>query len=131
MQYRHVEAGIGKWQALCVALHWREVHLFSARQSPVQHGAIQIEADIPMVHWQIRQVEPRADAGQQHATRCRGQRGQAVLTRRLRGARNRRVVERRDQRVAVLQTQCSTRGMASVNSGISASKCVPSSATIW
>jgi hypothetical protein len=31
----------------------------------------------------------------------------------------------------VLQAQCSTRGMASANSGISAVKCVPSSATIW
>ena len=84
-----------------------------------------------MLRRQMGKVEPGADAGQQYVAGFGGQGSQAAQPRRQRGSGNRRVVERGDQRVAVLQAQCSTRGMASVNSGISASKCVPSSATIW
>jgi hypothetical protein len=42
-----------------------------------------------------------------------------------------RVVKRRDQRVGMPETQCRVRGMARTNSGIAASKRVPSDATIW
>ncbi len=131
MQYGQVEAGIGEGQALGIALHRREVDLAGARQGTAQHGAVEVEADVTMLRRQERQVEPGADASQQHAAGFGRQGGQAALPCRLRRPGDRRVVERGDQRVAVLQAQCSTRGMASVNSGISASKCVPSSATIW
>ena len=131
VQYRHVETGIGKRQALRVALNWREVHIRCAGQGTAQHGAIEVKADVMVLRRQVRQIESGADAGQQHAARRGGPGSQAALARHLRGVGNRRVVERGDQRIAVFQTQCSTRGMASVNSGMSASKCVPSSATIW
>lgn len=131
VQHRHVEAGIGKRQALGIALDRREVDLFGARQGAAQHRPIEVEADVMVLRRQVRQIEPGADAGQQYAAGFGGQGSQTALARRLRGAGNRSIVERGDQCVAVLQAQCSTRGMASVNSGISASKCVPSSATIW
>src|SRR5574343_641578 len=79
----------------------------------------------------MRQIETGADAGQQHPSRCGGQCVQAAFARGLCGTAQHRVVERSDQRVGVLQAQCRARGLASTNSGISASKWVPSSATIW
>ena len=131
VQHRQVEAGIGERQALRIALDRREVDLSGAWQGAAQHRPVEIETDVMVLRRQVRQIEPGADAGQQYAAGFVGQGSQAALARRLRGAGNRCVVERGDQRIAVLQAQCSTRGMASVNSGISASKCVPSSATIW
>lgn len=131
MQHRGVETVIGKRLALDIALYRPEIDGTDPRQGAMQHGAIEVEADVAVLGRQKRQVEAGADAGQQDAAGFAGQGGQAALTRRLRGAGDGRVVERRDQRVAVLEAQCRTRGMASVNSGISASKCVPSSATIW
>ena len=84
-----------------------------------------------MLRRQVRQIQPGADPGEQDAVGFGRQGSQAPLARSMRGTANRRVVKRGDQRVAVLQAQCNTRGMARVNSGISALKCVPSSATIW
>ncbi len=130
MQYRHVETGIGERQALRIALHRRERDMPGARQGATEHRAIEVETDISVLRWQVGQIQPGTDAGQQYVAGFGGQGSQAAPPRRQRGAGNRRIVERRNQRVAVLQAQCSTRGMASVNSGISASKCVPSSATI-
>ncbi len=131
VQHRHIETGIGERQPLGIALDRREVDLSGAWQGAAQHGPIEVKSDVMMLRWQVRQIEPGAYTGQQYAAGFGWQGGQAALARRLRGTGNRRVVEWGDQRIAVLQAQCSTRGMASVNSGISASKCVPSSATIW
>lgn len=79
----------------------------------------------------MRQIQSGPDAGQQDPAGFGGQRGQASLAGGLRGAADDRIVKRCDQRVTVLQAQCKTLGMAKANSGISALKCVPSSATIW
>ena len=83
-----------------------------------------------MLGRQMRQIESGADAGQQDPRWLGRQGGQAVLAGAPGGGGDGRVVERRDQRIAVFEAQCSTRGMARVNSGITASKLVPSSATI-
>lgn len=49
MQHGAIEAGIGEGQALGIALHRLEVDLANARQSSLQHGAVQVEADIMML----------------------------------------------------------------------------------
>jgi hypothetical protein len=79
----------------------------------------------------VRQIKAGANAGQQHSAAGTGQAGQAMPAGRPSRPVDRRVVKGGDQRIAVFETQWSTLGMASVNSGISASKWVPSSATIW
>ena len=85
-----------------------------------------------MMLWrQVGQIEPGADTGQQNPAWFGRQGGQAAPPGAVSGAADHRVVKRGNQRIAVLQAQCSTRGMASANSGISALKWVPSSATIW
>ena len=131
MQHGVIEAGIGEGQALGVALYWRKVEFANARQGALQHGTVEVEADVMMLWRQMGQIQPGADAGQQDPAGFGGQGGQAALAGGLRGAANCRIVKRGNQRVAMLQAQCKTLGMASANSGISALKCVPSSATIW
>ena len=84
-----------------------------------------------VLRWQVRQIQSGTDTGEQDTLGFGRQGGQTALARSMGGTANRRVVKRGDQRVAVLQAQCNTRGMARANSGISALKCVPSSATIW
>lgn len=131
VQHGAIEARIGEGQALGVALHRLEVDMRSAGQGAAQHGLVEIEADVMVLSWQMRQIQAGADSRQQDTTGFCRQGGQAALAGSLRRPGDARIVEWGDQRVAVLQAQCRTRGMASVNSGISASKCVPSSATIW
>ena len=80
---------------------------------------------------QVRQIQTGADTGEQDTLGFGRQGRQTALACGVGGTANCRVVKRGDQRVAVLQAQCNTRGMARANSGISALKCVPSSATIW
>lgn len=131
VQHGAIEAGSGEGQVLGVALHRLEVDMRGAGQGTAQHGLVEVEADVMVLSWQVWQIKAGADTGQQDAPGFGRQGGQAALAGRLCRPGDPRVVERGDQRVAVLQAQCRTRGMASVNSGISASKCVPSSATIW
>ena len=131
VQHGAVEAARSKRQALRVALHRNEIDRTDTRQGPAQHGVGQVEPDIVMTRWQMRQVQTGAHTGQQDASGFGGQGGQAVLPGRPRGPGQHRIVERRDQRVGMFEAQCRARGVASTNSGISASKCVPSSATIW
>jgi hypothetical protein len=77
-------------------------------------------------------VEAGADTDQQNLARLRlGQGRQAAAPRPARGGGEKRVVERRDQGIASTQDQCSTLGMERMNSLITASNWVPSSATIW
>jgi len=65
MQHGVIEAGIGEGQALGIALHRREVDLANTRQGTLQHGAVQVKADIMMLRRQVRQIQPGPDAGQQ------------------------------------------------------------------
>lgn len=131
VQHSDIETGVGKGQALGVALHRQKIDGPNPRQGLAQHGAIEIKANVMMLGRQMRQIQPGANAGEQGSAGFARQSIQAAFASGLRRTPDRRVVERGNQRVTVLQAQCSTLGMASVNSGISASKWVPSSATIW
>ena len=131
VQHCDIESFCGKGEILCVSLNRGEIDTAGSRDGAAQHGMREVEADIVMAGRKVRQIEAGADTGQQDPARRLWQRRQAVLAHGLRGPRNCGIVEGRDQRIAVLQTQCKTRGMASTNSGISASKRVPSSPTIW
>ena len=131
VQDRDIETAGGKRQILRVSLDRREIDMAGTRDGAVQHGMGEVQTDVMMVGGQVRQVETGADSRQQDPARRRREHGQAVLARGQSGARDCCIVERRNQRVAEFQAQCRTRGIASTNSGISASKRVPSSPTIW
>ena len=131
MQYGAIKAGISEGQVLGVALNCVEIDWPNPRQGAAQHRTVEVEANVMVLRRQVRQIQTSADTGEQDALGFGRQGGQTALARSMGGTANRRVVKRGDQRVAVLQAQCNTRGMARVNSGISALKCVPSSATIW
>lgn len=126
-----VEAGIGEGQAMHIAPYRQEVEVLGARQGATQHRLTEVYSDIAVLRGQVRQIEAGADTGQQNPAAVSGQAGQTAPARGPGCPVDRRIVKRGDQRVAVLEAQCRTLGMASVNSGISASKWVPSSATIW
>ena len=131
MQDGTVETGVGEGQCMHVALYGQEVEMAGAWQGTTQHRPVEVDPDVMMLWWQVRQIKAGTNAGQQNPAAGTGQTGQAVPAGRPRRPIYRRVVKGGDQRITVFEAQCSTLGMASVNSGISASKWVPSSATIW
>jgi ribulose-phosphate 3-epimerase len=105
VQHHRIKAGVGKGQALGVALHRLEVGMALARQGPAQHGVGQIEANVVMLRRQIGQIQPGANTGEQHAPGGCRQVSQAVLACRAGGGCNRRIVKRRDEGVAALEAQ--------------------------
>jgi hypothetical protein len=73
VQHGAVEAARSKRQALRVALHRNEIDRTDTRQGPAQHGVGQVEPDIVMTRWQMRQVQTGAHTGQQDASGFGGQ----------------------------------------------------------
>ena len=139
MQDGMIKTAVSKRQAVRITLYATKIQTRGSRPGTAQHRMGQIQSGIAVLAWQVRQIQPGADAVEQHARRRRWQGRQAFYTLRPCNGTERRVVERRNQRVAVFEAlsvslsdaQCSTRGMAVVNAGTTASNCVPSSAVIW
>ncbi len=96
---------VGKRQALRVALHTAEIELPAARERSAQHGVGQIDPGIAVLLRQERQIQAGADAAQEHACRRLRQGGETSRTLGAGGRGQRRIVERREQRVAVLEAQ--------------------------
>ncbi len=134
VQHRVVETGVGEGQGVHIPLQGRETVRRQPGQSFLQHGPGQVQAHVLMLGRQPGGVQAGTQARQQHPARGRRQMGEAVLAQGAGGPLHQGVVQGREAAVGEAQAhgaQCRVRGMASTNSGISASKGLPSSATIW
>jgi hypothetical protein len=69
VQYCDIETSCGKRQVLSISPDRREVDMAGTRDGVAQHGMGEVEADVMVAVWQVRQVETGADSRQQDAAR--------------------------------------------------------------
>ena len=75
-----IKTVVSQRQVLCVTLNRQKFNIADSWQGAAQHGLIQIQSDVMMRGWQVRQVQTCTDARQQHTARYLAKRREAALS---------------------------------------------------
>lgn len=127
---RDIEGSVSKRQLHGVPLDQDQGR--ASRWNSPQHGTREVDAHVFIVFRKVGYIQARAYARDEYSVQAgAGNTRQAATPNRGRSAAQQRIVRGGEERIAVFEAQCRTRGTERVNSGIGASKAVPSSATIW